>query len=100
MWNYRNTKLHGENLKDIKQKHHDQLKDHVEQLYKRAQAPSVWNQKDIRQVFKLTCTQRQNTGITALEPWINLATQLFPRKCHISVVDLVYDLEAYNKYPF
>ena len=76
MWKYRNETLHGINQKEIRVNHLLTLRKQVELSYTQAKVLEEYNRSEIQQVFKLSIKKRNRHGVTALEAWLKLATNV------------------------
>ena len=52
MWTHRNETLHGTNLKDIRERHLNNLKEQADLAYERANKLKQYNEDEINTVFK------------------------------------------------
>ena len=78
VWKFCNEKIHGTNIKEEKQLCKKNLILSASMLYKKSRRYTI-NNKTIRQIFHKAEQHFPKKSITALETWIELATNAIER---------------------
>ena len=76
MWKLRNEELHGQNVKEGREKKLQHYQSLVSILYKQAHKVACLMDNDVTQLFKLSEERQKKKGVVALETWTGLAEKV------------------------
>ena len=76
MWKLRNEELHGQNVKEGREKKLQHYKSLVSILYQQAHKVACLRDNDVIQLFKMSEDRQKKKGFVALETWTGLAEKV------------------------